>query len=273
FDYKHDWLNAKGFSDMFSSKENFKNGQDSTLAETLVKAVKETHGRSLHILTEISLGQQRQLNTLLVISILGLIVFQLLDRKDESHWTGQAVLATYLFFSIIGLSFYEHTVFDHYIAYLFPVTFLLYGLASYWLWTKGYVGKVAAVLFTLVFVAYNIQHYPLSKLGWTIADIKRTSQTIADRVKPGEKYDIVLLSETKDIDAQNYRYYLHATNTPPVNIGEHGDIETLFIIDEEKKVANVTDLPIYIIVVFPDKEPAEVYNVPGGPEITVLRRK
>jgi len=61
-------------------------------------------------------------------------------------------------------------------------------------------------------------------------------------------------------------------NKPPVPLEERGNINTLFIINEEKKSQKVTDLPIYEIVTFPNKVPSEVYHIPNGPEITILRR-
>ena len=113
---------------------------------------------------------------------------------------------------------------------------------------------------------------PLKSLGWTIKDIQNTSNVILEKVAPGEKYNIVLLSESRDIDGQNYRYYLTTGHTPPVKTEDRDSVETLFIINEEKTLSKVTDSPIYEIVVFPNKTPAEVFEIPGGPEITVLKR-
>jgi hypothetical protein len=59
-------------------------------------------------------------------------------------------------------------------------------------------------------------------------------------------------------------------HTRPVAESERGEIEKLFIINEEKKISQVTDSPIYEIVVFPNKDPLEVFTIAGGPEITVL---
>ena len=109
-------------------------------------------------------------------------------------------------------------------------------------------------------------------MGWTVNDIQMTSEEILKHVQPGEKYNLVLLSESRDIDGQNYRYFLTTGHTRPVRTEDRDSIDTLFIINEEKILDKVTDSPIYEIVVFPNKEPAEVFNIPGGPEITVLRR-
>lgn len=272
FDLTHDWLNVKAFSSLISSEENFTRAE-SDLATSMTQTLSTVQDRSLLILFDIAIGAHALRNTILLIATVALVGLLLGQGTQRSTFQGEAVILMFLFFGIVGTSFYQHTIFPHYIAYLFPFVFLLYGVLAAWLWQRHAVGKIVTGLLAVGFLLTNVGRYPLRTIGWTIQDIKRTSDTISQRLKPGEKYDIVLLSETKDIDAHNYRYYLSTTDHPPVSIQEHGDIDTLFIINEEKKLPKVVDSPIYIIVVFPNKEPAEVYNVPGGPEIMVLRRK
>lgn len=113
---------------------------------------------------------------------------------------------------------------------------------------------------------------PFKSLSWTVNDIQQGSKTILERVKPGEKYNIVLLTGTGDIEGLNYRYFLDTSDKPPVEKEEWGSVSKLFIINEDKKIARVVDSPIYEIVVFPNKKPAEVYTIPNGPDITVLQK-
>ena len=131
---------------------------------------------------------------------------------------------------------------------------------------------VSFIIFAGLFLRYNIPLLSFKDAGWTVSDIAHTSEEILKRVSPGEKYNLVLMSESKDIDGQNYRYFLTTGHTRPVAQEQRGEIETLFIIDEEKTLPKVTDSPIYEIVVFPNKEPVEVFTIDNGPEITVLRR-
>jgi hypothetical protein len=128
------------------------------------------------------------------------------------------------------------------------------------------------LIFFVWFADWNWQNMPFKPLSWNVYDIQRTAQTITNRVKSGEKYNIVLLTGTGDIEGQNYRYFLDTTSKPPLPQEEWGQTDTLFIINEDKKLKKVTDSPIYEIVVFPNKNPSEVYTMPSGPDITVLRR-
>jgi hypothetical protein len=102
--------------------------------------------------------------------------------------------------------------------------------------------------------------------------MRETSETLLRRVQQDEKYDIVLLSSSGDLEGQNYRYFLEVSAKPPVKPEERGNAETLFIINEDRVLKNVLASPVYEIVTFPNKTPQEVYTVRDGPEITVLRR-
>ncbi len=281
FDYKHDWLNSRAFVSMFVDDKAFASAEEVSLPRKLWLVARETHGRSMHILFEYTLGQHRKTNTYLVYFVVASFVYILakshkgflhFGRNDNSKQPiGILIILVYLLVGIIGTSVYQNTIFDHHISFLFPITFLVYGIILQMLW-KNKLGKVLVIAFTIYFLSYNIPRWPLQDRGWKVSDVQRTSQTIADKVESGEKYNIVLLSETGDIDGQSYRYFLSTTDNPPLPIERRGETETLFIINEDHKLDKVTDSPIYEIVVFPNHEVSETFNIENGPEISILRR-
>lgn len=279
FDMRHDWLNVRSLQKFAGTSQESVDSMP--LVQKLGTTLAETHGRSLQLFFELSIGKkalfelysedlQRGINTVLLLAVLGTFGF-LLSKKDNPHRTAHKILAVTYLISVIGLAFYRSSVFDHYVIFFLPVTFLIFGsvLSELTRWKAGWP-IVATVL--VLYLGFNLPRIPLQTLGWTIQDMNATAQTIAERVSPGEKYNIVLLSETKDIYGENYRYFLSTTQTPPLRIEHFGEVETLFIIDEQKLEKDVTSLPIYEIVVFPNKEPVEVYSIPDGPRITVLRK-
>jgi 4-amino-4-deoxy-L-arabinose transferase-like glycosyltransferase len=269
FDMRHNYLNANSLRNFISDSQN--PVKSDTLAAKIAKTTKETHGRSMQILFEMFIGQNRWLNTILWIVVLVAFGMILTKKKKDSSHLGYLLLFIFYVISIIGLSFYRGSVFDHYLGFHWPLTFFIYGMILIHIMKKP-VGAGLAGLFVVGFLFWNIPRMPLRTLGWTMDKMKATSQTILDRVEPGEKYDIVLLSETGDIQGQSYRYFLDTTDRPTVSDAEKGDVKELFIINEDRKLKKVTDSPIFWIVVFPNKTPAEVYTIPNGPEITVLRK-
>ena len=272
FDIKHQGNNLNAFKGLLSSEDNFKYAPKVSLIQKVGETIKENEGRGMHILFEIMIGKNRSLNrALLYFTAMFLTGFIFIKKKQKKDLSKISVILIYLLVGIVGTSLYEHTIFDHYISYLFPITALIYGLVI----SKIKPRLIAIITFLALasyFISYNLPIMPTRTMGWTVNDIQMTSEEILKHVQPGEKYNIVLLSESRDIDGQNYRYFLTTGHTRPVTTEERDSIDTLFIINEEKTLKKVTDSPIYEIVVFPNKEPAEVFNIPGGPEITVLRR-
>lgn len=276
FDLKHDGLNRKAFIGLLSGKDNFKQSTAEPLTDKIGKTLLETEGRAMHILFEINIGKNRPLNRFLVFLVAVSMLYILTqpfkkNKKFDKYHQGRIVVAIYLITGILGTALYEHTIFDHYIAYLFPVTFLIYGIVLEFLW-RNLPGKLLVFSFLGFFLYYNVQNLPLESLGWKLSDIKYTSKIISDQVKPGEKYNIVLLSESGDSYGHNYRYFLSTAQFPPVKIGSQEELDSLYIINEEKTAEKPTDSPIYDIVIFHDKTPDDIFYIDNGPEIIVLRK-
>jgi 4-amino-4-deoxy-L-arabinose transferase-like glycosyltransferase len=268
FDLRHDFLNLRSLLSFLTEDSGGFNHDKSVLK--VMRILQETHGRSLQVLAEMYIGKLRSLNTIVVLSIAACLSLWAFQRKQE-HQLGYQILLSYVAVSTIGLAFYQSSVFYHYVAFLYPITFLIYGVMIDKL-AQRKLGKVIGAFFLFGFTIWNLQNMPFKPLSWQVSDIQSAAQAITDRVKPGEKYNIVLLTGTGDIEGQNYRYFLDTSDKPPLVKEEWGKTDTLFIINEDKKLAKVVDSPIYEIVVFPNKTPSEVYTIPNGPEITILRR-
>jgi 4-amino-4-deoxy-L-arabinose transferase-like glycosyltransferase len=277
FDLKHDGVNRKAFASILTEKNAFNKEKVQDDTSPIVLAIKDLKNRGEFIISDITIGEHSN-NLNFYVSILVIFVFlkQLNDKyKSKKDITGDIVLASFLFTGIIGTSLYKQNLYEHYIAYLFPIVFLTLGVVMNNLVSKKkYIAYLVVAFYLSLFIKFNYNHAKviLNSLGWTIAHTQGVAKTIEDRVEEGEKYNIVLLNATGDIYGQNYRYFLSTSHTPPVDQEQFGEVDTLFIIDEERKIKNETDSPIYEIVTFPNKKPAETYFVPGGPEIIVLRK-
>ncbi len=275
FDLKHDGLNRNAFLTILTKEDAF----SKVVAEDtnpITQALLDLRFRSELIVTDISIGKHTgNTNFIITIAVLVIFSFQLYQRhKQKKAHIGELVLASFLFTGILGTSLYKQNIYEHYIAYLFPVIFFVLGSVLNYLSSKKVFGYLGIIIFVVLFVRFNYRHAQviLKSLGWTIAHIQSVAKTIEDRVTAGEKYNIVLLNSTGDIRAQNYRYFLTTSDKPPVPEDQFGEVDTIFIIDEERKIEREVDSPVYEIVTFPNKVPEEVYLIPNGPEITVLRK-
>jgi len=269
FDLKHDGLNRKAFINLFQNEETFAENGEANLGQTILATLKETEGRSMHILYEINFGKNRTFNKWLNVSTLVgllLIYVNLIQKKKDTD--AMLTILIYLLVGILGAAAYRHTVFDHYIAYLFPITALVYGLVLTKI-IKFKPGWLVLLGFSGYYLYYNLTHLPL--LNSAYLTIKQRSYEIAAYMTPADQYDLVLLSPTKDLYGQNYRYFLSTTNSPPLKKTDLSRLNTLVIIDEEKNVADVTSLPIYEIVTFPTKKIDLEVHHQTPPDFYILR--
>lgn len=270
FDLKHDFLNAKSFTKILVKEESFdlqrKKGRDGFAAVTKFISI-DLKDRASQILFEPSFSVNKINHPLLFVVLI--ISFLYLVKNKFKISNSEKVLMAYLIPGIIGISIYQHQVYEHYIAYLFPFTYIFYGI-FFAKFTQKILGYFVFLLFLIFFIINNSSRYNLKDHDWTIQDIQETTKEIYKRVKENEKYNIVLLSSSKDLYGMNYRYFLSTQQNQPVKIEEHHNAEKLFIINEEKIEKNVLDLAIYEIIVFPNKNLLETFEMQNGPEISVL---
>ena len=270
FDFRHNWLNLRSLQAFIANSE--KPLHQVSLLEKVMTILSTAFIQTQHLFIDLFMGAQGMVGGIALGIFSGIAAFQFYQKRQYHQsvapQTQLLLLSTVL--TIIGLAFYRGEVHDHYLGFFLPISLLILAKLLYNLRTSE-TGRVFVGGVMILFIGWNLTHLPLKSLGWTIDDMNRTAQTIADRVKPGEKYNIVLLSESKDLYGQNYRYFLTTTAQPPVTTDEFADAQTLFVIDEEKKMLDITNRDIYEINVFPNKTPFEVYTVQGGPRITVLR--
>lgn len=272
FDLKHDFRNVKSLTGILFEEESFdlnrKKGRTGINAITKYFTV-DLRDKTSQVLFETSFDINEVNHPLLYLSI-ALVIFYLIKNKKKLN-DGEIVLAAFLIPTIFGIALYQHNLYTHYISYTYPLIYIFYGIVFAKIKNKYLFAAIFTPFFTY-FLFNNINRYPIDDHSWTIDDVEKVANSIYQRVEENEKYNVVLLSESKDLYAMTYRYYLSTKENQPTLIEEHHSAEKLFIINEEKKEKDLVNLPIYEIQVFPDKIIEEVYQIEGGPEITVLSR-
>jgi 4-amino-4-deoxy-L-arabinose transferase-like glycosyltransferase len=270
FDYKHEWRNAQALINIVSKEQSFdlerKSGREGFDAFIKLFTV-DFRRQSKKVLFDSTFGDLGINNLFLYLSFTFLIVYLIKNRKKIKK--SDTILFSYLLSGLFGLSLYQHEVYTHYFAYLLPIVYLFYA----WVLTKikpKFLFYLTSTAFVLFFLSKNANFYSFKDSSWSIKDVEKVANSIQKRVADGEKYNLVLLSESKDLYGMNYRYFLSTMDNPPLKIEEHHQAKKLFIINEEKKEQDLLNLDIYEILVFPEKNIIEQYQFEPGPEITVL---
>ncbi len=273
FDLKHNFLNLTAFKNLFVKEQIFSASSGNSILSKITKISRETEGRTMHILFEYMIGKERLLNQFLVIIFVIILFFSIYkSQKNKKQITGQTIIGIFLACGILGTAFYEHTICDHYIAYLYPVAVYTYGIIFNALLKKHKLWWLPLIGFSIYFINFNLQSKVLKASGWTIDDMQNVSQVIAKKAKFFDQYSIILLGYSNDLHGQNYRYFLSTTNHPPIDFEKTHEADAVFIIDEYKKGFKPQSSPIYEINSFPAKNITETIGIPDGPLIHVLRK-
>ncbi len=269
FDLKHEGLNTKAFASLFSKEKIIDPQESSSFALKVAAIARNTNGRAQTILYDHLFGKNQLVGMLSVAALVAASIVVLQKSKGDNR-NGLTLLISFLIPAVVGTALYQHAIFDHYLLFIFPVAFMFWG---YWLGTltQAKWGILITVVTLVAYAGYNLMHMPFGAQAWTILDVKHTAEVIYPQLKDGEKYSLVLLGPSKDLYAQNYRYYLSTTDRPPLPPERAAEADTLVVINEEH-VADVANVPIYEIVIFPNKANPSTLTIPGGPDISIFRR-
>ena len=256
FDLRHGGVNSQAIQNMFTKEQIFTDKQSQSLNDKMVTFLKDSKSRAASIVVKLNLGSDTNLEILIMGFVLLSFLYLLIGEKKikKEIKDSQVTIFFYLIIGIIGTAAYQHSLFTHYIAYLIPVTCILYALSLRLIIKKLKIYSLPLVIIILIgFIFFNYSRWPLNS-NYLYLNTKKISEQIYSHLQPTDRYEIVLLSETRDLYGQSYRYFLSTTNNPPVVRDKDEIPDTLVIIDEEKKVEDVTQLPIYEIQIFPEKK-------------------
>lgn len=270
FDIKHDQVNLSSLQKLFTQEKAF-SPVNPTLAGTLAQWGRDFFSVTQQIMIHDVFTTHIWVSILIFIGLIGALFFifrHITAKKTEN--TGLLQIIIFLVTSFIGLALYQHQIYPHYYLYLLPLVYLVWGAVMAYL--SQSILKLPILLAILsVFLWFNVSRLPLQTMSWTVTDMERTASAIYDRLHPGEKYQVLLLGPSKDLYAHNYRYYLSTRDNPPVALEKTSEADALVIINEEN-VADVSQVLIYEISMFPEKNHPEVYTIPSGPQIVVFRK-
>lgn len=178
-----------------------------------------------------------------------LTVIALVYKYKTTLWP-KTILWIWLFVGLLGLSFYQQNIYDHYFGFLNPVPFLLLGsIASY---VSGVSSKRkwlinGAVLILLLFLTVvNLQHSPL--LNPPHNQLKRTQEIAKFIISQtgNQDFNFALLAKSNYDSA--YQFYLEQYGHKPKQV-PFDITEALFVVCEDP-VCDPTHSPKYEIAAF-----------------------
>ncbi len=159
-------------------------------------------------------------------------------KKFKSENLGLSILGLWMLLGVLTIPLYQGTIYDHYLGFIFPTPFLLFGLVISKMWTKK-IGKIFALIIVLFLFVFNLKQTNLfSGVGpnYQIERRKMVASLIAQDVN-NRKFNIALVAPTGDFLAMNYRYFLELFGKIPEDYGNFDKIDVLYVIEEKSWVS------------------------------------
>jgi 4-amino-4-deoxy-L-arabinose transferase-like glycosyltransferase len=268
FDIKHNGLNSSAFIKLFT-KEKILTGETQFNLISYVKNLSQTSFVQVkYVGVKKMVGEVGSMQSVVILIVGAGALLAFVKSQDRS---GRIMLWCYLVAGFAGIGLYKYALFDHYLLYLLPPVILLWADSLAWYSRRPWGVSVAIALLT-AFTLYNVQNVPFKGSDWTIFDMKRLADETAPRIRQGERYDLILLSESGDVVGSNYRYFLSTSHTAPIFAQSADELDALVIVNENYR-DDLWKLSIPLLQSFPRTAEIERFPIAGGPEVIILRKK
>lgn len=243
FDLRHNFINYRAINELFGNKEAIQ-------LNAFVTALK-----SIPIFTNKLIGRYIAGENTLMIYILSLLTILPLgwltgNFKKAISWP-LITLSIWLVVGMLGLSFYQQSIYDHYLGFVNPAPFFLLGWTAQFLFNFrnqlwGILLKLTLALLLIVLIVINLERNPLKNAPNN--QLKRTQDVatfIIDKSQ-GKDFNFALIAKSNYDLA--YQFYLEMYKHKPKQL-PFDNTGQLFVVCEDQ-VCDPTHNAKYEIAAF-----------------------
>lgn len=211
FDLRHNFLNYKAVTALFDRGE----AVSINLFSNLVR-IPEIYSNDL--IGRYMAGENAFLAAFLSLTLLSLLIYWFIKRK--------IILAVWVVVGLLGLSFYQNDIYDHYLGFLNPAPYLLLGSLLIF---KKFKWVIAGLVIVITFV--NLQKNPL--LSPPQNQLQRTKDVAKFMIeRSNEKpFNFALLAKNNYDSA--YQFYLEVYGHEPKKL-PFEKTDQLFVVCEDE---------------------------------------
>jgi len=236
FDLKHNAMNFNAFKAFFTDRQT-------TINLNPVRS--DRFGLIFdQVVSDLILGRAA-LYPLLVGLIL-LIGFVLAVRQTKNR-TPYHLLATWLFFGVLGLIVYKQHVYVHYYGFMYPAIYLFTGISISYFLTRRLPFRLFGVALLSWLVYVNIINSPVRlEPNRQLARTERVVDLII-KESAGAPFNFGLIAK-QNYD-ESYRYFLENKKANMIR-GEDKVTDQLFVVCEDGDICQAEGNPAYQVAIF-----------------------
>lgn len=172
----------------------------------------------------------------------------------------------------IGSYLYTSSVYEHYVAFFFPIAAIVWGVAISVVYKTSLIGKALGISVVVLISLVNIRlAHPFTAEAKLLSRFER----VVELTKPYQtqgKYNLAMIADDREYKALNYRYFFEVSGNPPAHEDDYDNLEQLIVIAETKDVDPSSLSPIEF---HPLHEMKLAQKIPqtNGPDILIYNRK
>ena len=236
FDLRHNFLNYRAITELLGSGS-------AVNADILANITRIPSLYSYNLIGRYLAAENFYLSLIVSLLIIAALFYKF------SYWP-KLILGIWLIVGLLGLTFYQQSIYDHYLGFMNPVPFLLLGAGMFYgynvLSKKRWVVNSGIIVLLLALTAVNLQRSPLSTPPNN--QLKRTQDVAKFVISRADNKDFNFALIAKSNYDSAYQFYLdrygHKPKQVPFDITEH-----LFVVCEDP-VCDPTHSPKYEIAAF-----------------------
>lgn len=236
FDLRHNFLNYRAITELFSSSSAVK-------ADIFANVTRIPGIYFYNLIGRYLTAENFYLTLIVSLLIMGTFIYKF------SSWI-KLMLGVWLLVGLWGLTFYQQSIYDHYLGFLNPAPFLLLGAGLFYgykvLSKKKWLVSGGIIILLLILTVVNLQRNPL--LTPPNNQLKKTQDVAKFVISRAENSDFNFALIAKNNYDSAYQFYLdrygHKPKQVPFDITEQ-----LFVVCEDS-VCDPTHSPKYEVAAF-----------------------
>lgn len=239
FDWKYEWRNSQAAINIFTKEESFNTAEKLDFPQKSRALINQLQDRTRQIIGDLTLPSFPQNQAFFVFSLFILLSFIYLTyKKRHSHFAlGYQLLALSLLLSIFVTSLYRHNVYDHYLLFVLPITFLMFG---------SLLASLASLRFSrFVYLATAIVYLSANYVpkffqnNFYLSRLDQVTNSIIKNLDLTKTFGFYLINQDTSFYGEQYQYYLTTKVKENFLLTEQAHLADQLIVVDESGAANL----------------------------------
>jgi len=201
FDIRHNFLNTNAFISFATTAKGPVSVNPLYSLNSFIPVV-------VQVFTRLIGAQNKIMGIMSMIIIIGTLTYILVINKLKSQSINKPgyLILLWLFIGVFGLTFYHDVIYDHYLGFLFPVPFLLFGLLFTQIQKNKYL-QICLFCFAILLIVVNIINLPVLRApNMQMPRVMAVARVIQEKAD-GKKFNLATISDNNNRDV--YQYFLN----------------------------------------------------------------